>query len=92
MFSELVIIVQANRVACLPSGLPLFETLHTMHKVRPFKLVFLFTDPDFLQEARRKSVGTLDSVTARGLLYFLASPPTIRIARIREQGWNRSVD
>ena len=81
LFSKLVIIVQANGVACLPSELPLFETLHTMHKVKPFKLVFLLTGPDFLQEeVRRELAGALDSVTGRGLLDFLASPPTIRVA------------
>ena len=83
VFSELVVIVQANGMACLPLGLPLFETLHMMHKVRPFKLVFLLTDLDlFQEETRRKSAGTSDSVTVRGLLDFLVSPPTTRIPHI----------
>jgi hypothetical protein len=57
----------------------LFETLRTMSKARPFKLVFL------LQLPRPPSRGdqqrfelTLAAVTEKGLLDFLDSPPIIR--------------
>ena len=88
VFSELVVILGANAVAHLPSGV-MFDTLRTMNEVRPFKLVFLLVA---VGEARRRLVGALDSVTARGFLDFLDSPPTIRTARFREHGWDRSFD
>jgi hypothetical protein len=85
VFSELIIIIMANAVTRLPSETPFFETLRTMNDVRPFKLVFLLADPEFFwEEAQRKLAEALDSVTARGLLDFLDSPPIIRSARIRE--------
>ena len=80
MFSELVIIIENDAVTCLSSEVKLFETLRTMNGVRPFKLVFLLMAPDlFREEVRRKLAETLDSVTRRGVLKFLDSPPTIRI-------------
>jgi hypothetical protein len=80
MFSELVIIIEDDAVTCLSSEVKLFETLRTMNGVRPFKLVFLLVAPDpAREEARRKLAETLDSVTTRGVLKFLDSPPTIRI-------------
>lgn len=62
-------------VACLSSD-AFLETLRTMNGVRPFKLVFLLEDrylEGLLTEA-------LDSMTAKGFLDFLDSPPTIRHA------------
>jgi hypothetical protein len=93
VFSELIILIGANDAAYLPTEVPLFRTLRAMNEVRPFKLVFLLVDIDLFQgEARRMVAGALNSVTARGLLDFLDSPPAIRNAQIREQGWDKSVD
>jgi len=75
-FSELVIALGRHETR-LPCGLAFFEALHMMNVVRPFKLVFLLEVSYFL-EARRELEEALASVTARGLLDFLNSPPTIR--------------
>ena len=92
-FSELVIIIGADEAAFLPSGVKLFETLRTMNGIRPFKLVFLLVAPDSsLGKARRILAGALDLVTARSLLNFLDSPPTIRSGRFRERWWEASID
>ena len=89
-FSELVIIIWADAVTDSPSEDPFFETLRMMNGVRPFKLVFLLVVPDqSREEARWKLEEALDSVTARGLLDFLDSPPTIRSGRNRVQGWDK---
>ena len=50
-----------------------------MNEVRRFKLVFLLRAPDPC-EARRELLEAIESATAKGLLDFLDSPPTIRIA------------
>jgi hypothetical protein len=89
VFFELVIVVGADVAAYVPSDVTLFETLHTMHGVRPFKLVFLL---GVMGEGRLRLEGALDSVVAGGLLDFLDSPPTIRNARSREHRWDRSFD
>jgi len=49
-----------------------------MNELRPFDLVFLLEVLDFRQ-AQRELLETLDLVTAKGLLDFLDSPPTIRV-------------
>jgi hypothetical protein len=93
VFSELVIVIEAEGVTRLPSEVMLFETLRTMNGVRPFKLVFLLMVPDVsLGEARQKLGGALDSVNARGALGFLDSPPTIRSARSYKRWWDMSFD
>ena len=80
VFSELVILVDANAVPYLRSEVKLFETLRTMAGVQPFKLVFSLTDLDsFGGETLRKLAEALSSVIARGLLDFLGSPPIIHI-------------
>jgi hypothetical protein len=90
VFSELVILIGANAVTDSPSGDPFFETLRMMNGVRPFKLVFLLVVPDqSREEARRKLEEALGSVTARGLLDFFDSPPTVRSGRNRVQGWDK---
>ena len=77
VFSEVIIVIREYRVAYLPHKV--FETLRTMHKARPFKLVFLLEASDRWQgEVRRSLVEELDSMTDKGLLDFLDSPPTIR--------------
>ena len=82
MFSELAIVITVSEVAYLPQDLVLFEALGKMNEVRPFKLVFLPEDSGFDQEkARRELAEALESVTAKGLLGFLISPPTIRWER-----------
>ena len=87
VFSELVIFIGPGAVTDSPWGDPFFETLRTMNGVRSFKLVFFLVAPDLLrEEARRKLEGAIDSVTARGLLDFLDSPPTIYNKRIRGHG------
>ena len=79
VFSELVIVLAGNTTTHLPQRVTLFETLHIMNEVRPFKLVFSLEGSDCCQgEARRELAEALDLVTARGLLDFLDSPPIIR--------------
>ena len=79
VFSELVIVLTGEHSSYLPQEVSVFETLRTMAQVRPFKLVFLLEVSDPLQrEAQQELVGALDSVTARGLLDFLDSSPSIR--------------
>lgn len=58
-----------------------------MSEARRFKLVFLLQALDFC-EARRELLGVLNSVTARGLLDSLDSPPIIRIAQPRYDEWD----
>jgi hypothetical protein len=90
VFSELVIVIGVDAVARLPSEVKLFKTLRTMNHVRVFKLVFLVVDPDSSQEkARRMLAGALDLAAARGLLDFLASPPTIRSVRFTNDSGTR---
>ena len=79
VFSELAITLTGRAVTHLPQETELFETLGMMNRLNPFELIFLLdvSDPSY-EEARRKLAGVLDLVTARGLLDFLESPPTIR--------------
>jgi len=87
-FSELVIVL-AGRVACLRHEARLFETLRRMNEIRPFELVFSLEAPSFsLLEARRTLEDVLESATVIGLLDFLDSPPSIRIARSRFYEWD----
>ena len=89
VFSELVIVLEGDSTR-LPKEVTLFEVLRAMNGIRPFKLVFLLELPDCLQEeAGRKLVEALDSVTAKGFLDFLDSPPTIR--RTQQLGWDTFV-
>jgi len=79
VFSELVVILN-GRAAYLAHEVKLFKMLCTMNGIRPFKLVFLLEDSCYNQdEIRREVEGALDSVTTKGLLDFLGSPPTVRI-------------
>jgi hypothetical protein len=92
VFSELVILTWGDIAARLPSEVRLFETLHAMNNVRPFKLVFLLMSSDSsLGEAQRELAEALDLVAARGLFDFLDSTPTIRCGRFRD-GWDLSFD
>ena len=86
MFSDLVIAI-ASYETRLPWAVPLFVELRAMNEVRPFKLVFLLETLGY-SEARRELEEALDTVTALGLLDFLDSPPTIRIARLRHYKWD----
>ena len=88
VFSELVILSRGDTAARLTSEVKLFETLHAMNKVRPFKLSFLLMSSDrFLGEARRELAEALDLVAARGLFDFFDSPPTIRCGLFRSGWW-----
>jgi len=81
VFTEFVIVL--NGRYGLPHEAELFETLDRMNTVRPFKLVFLLEVSDTLRDSARQMVTEmLDIVAARGLLDFLDSPPTVRIARL----------
>jgi len=70
----------------------LFEALRRMNEIRPFKLVFLFEGlyPG-RGEARHVLEKGLEFMAAKGLLDFLDSRPTVRIARPHYYGWD-SVD
>lgn len=82
MFSEIVVVLGHDEIARLPSDAALVETLSAMHKIRPFKLVFLLMVSDRLRGVgRRELVEALDSVTSKGSLDFLDSPPTICVRR-----------
>ena len=83
VFSELVItLTPADEPTRLPQEVTLFETLRKMNEVRPFKLVFLLKDVGFHQEeVPRELVDNLALVIAQGLLDFLDTPPSVRIAR-----------
>lgn len=88
VFSELTIVFAGYGMSHLPRDADLFATLRRMNEIRPFKLVLLLEVSGPPQEgALRKLTESLDSVTAAGLLYFLGSPPIIRCARFRQQGW-----
>jgi len=80
VFSELVVIVRDDSIARLPLDITLFETLHTMNEVRPFKLVFLVRVLGSAQVAQRKLAEALDQVDEQGFLDFLDFPPTVRWA------------
>ena len=75
MFSELVIALR-HHATDLSHGITFLKALQRMNGIRPSKLVFLLEVSDF-QEERRELTKALDSVTTRGLLDFLDSPPTI---------------
>jgi len=79
MFSELAIVLTLRAVTQLPRETVLFETLGKMNGMNPFELVFLLDVSDSSYgEARRMLAVVLNLVTAKGLLNFLESPPTIR--------------
>ena len=81
VFSELVIVHTGAPMTHLLQDIALFETLRMMNVARPFELVFSLEVSDSYQgKARRELAEALDSVTARGFLDFLDSPPTIRRA------------
>lgn len=89
VFSELVVIFMGNAAAYLPQEVALFNALRRMHKVRPFKLMFLFEGPyPALGEARCVMARGLEYVTAKGHLDFLDSSPTIHIAQSHYFGWD----
>jgi hypothetical protein len=81
VFSELVIVLRGSEIASLLSDVAFFRTLRRIHRVRPFKLVFLIEDfVPYREEARQELVGALDWVTADGLFDFLESPPNALIS------------
>ena len=87
VFSELVIIPTTYPLRHLPQEVTLFDTLCKMNKLRPFKLVFLL-EISHTSDVRRELADTLELVTAKGLLNFLDSKPTIRTTRPRLSGWD----
>lgn len=83
VFSEFVVVVLAERFSRLLFDGTVFDTLRAMHEVRPFELVFLIlhvSGSSLPQEVRGVYEREVESSTARGLLNFLTSPPTVRIA------------
>ena len=89
VFSELVIVLDTDSAFRIPLVIVLCEGLRELNEIRPFKLVFSFEGPHSSpEEARCVLARCLRSATARGLLDFLDSPPTIRIARPRRLGWD----
>jgi len=85
VFSELVITHSGYFPDHLPQDAALLETLRKVHEVRPFKLVFLFEVSPIL-DTREELGEALDVLTARGLLGFLDSKPTIRTTWARHNG------
>jgi len=88
VFSELVIVIEGRSVNYLPLKVKLFETLRDMHKVRPFKLVFLLDTLDSHERVRWELERTLGLLTTNGVFGFLDSPPTIRTVQDRYSGWD----
>ena len=87
MFSELVIISTDYPTHCLPQEAVLFNTLHKMYEVKPFKLVFLLEVSD-TSDVMQELVDALELVTMKGLLGFLNSQPTIRTMQAEHSGWD----
>jgi len=99
LFSELVIVRSNEGVSYLPQEVAMFQTLREMHRIRPFKLVFLFEGPYYalrggkleLVDPRQDLEKAVDDAVSKGFLNFLDSPPTIRInARSRYYDWTLS--
>ena len=89
VFSDLVVVV-AGHANYLRQEVKLFDTLRMMNDVRPFKLVFLLEGPSPSQWEVWQLEGILKSLTAKGLLDFLNSPPSVRISE-RVPLWGRLV-
>lgn len=81
VFTELVIVIQSGEVYYLPWRM--YGTLRRMYHMRPFKLVFLLIASEKSSElvVRRTWEGAVNTATAKGLLSFLESPPTIHFTR-----------
>ena len=78
VFSELAFDLGDHDIARLPVDLAFFETLRELNGIRPIKLVFLLNAVGFPPNSVLQEFGkVLGSVTARGLLDFLDSPPTV---------------
>jgi len=84
VFFELVIGLSRYE-ADLSWAVRFFGVLRRMHEVRHFKLVFLL---EAFWDARQKLMEALDAVIVKGLLDFLDSLPTIRIAQPRHYQWD----
>ena len=61
----------------------MYDTLRRMYKVRPYVLVFLLLVSEKSSElvVRRTWEGAVNTATAKGLLNFLESPPSIHFTR-----------
>lgn len=82
MFSELVLDVGDHELSCFPVDVGLFGALRKASAIRPFKLAFLLDVQNrYPTEVRRRFTEALHSVTEKGLLDFLDSPPTITYTR-----------
>lgn len=86
VFSELVIALDRCETS-LSWSFTMFRALHSMNGIRPFKLVFLLEDTNFV-EARRELMDALGSVVVKRILNFLGSQPTIRRGRPSRRGWD----
>ena len=91
VFSELVIVLEANKVWKLSSDIALFQTLREMNEIKRFKLVFLLEILKQSQEEQSILEKTLKWATGNGLLDFLDSPPTIRVEVVVHCEWMPSV-
>jgi len=93
IFSELVIVRSGKWTHNIAYDVRLAQTLQMMHKVRPFKLVFLFEGPysSGPVDRRREMMEAVDDAVSKGFLDFLDSPPTVRItAPSRYYDWKIS--
>lgn len=84
-FSELALGLRETEVECFSVDVGLFGVLRKANVIRPFKLAFFLDAQDlYPTEVQRRFMEALHSVTAKGLLDFLDSPPTITcIHRVR---------
>jgi hypothetical protein len=82
VFSELIFVIWHDQLVHLLSDAMLFETLRAMNEVRPLNLFFLIQIPHPpSREGQRRVELALEAVTAKGLLNFFDSPPSIRVVQ-----------
>lgn len=85
VFSELVVVLAGDALANLPQEAMLFETLHRMHELKPFLLVFSFEGPCFVQregvwesvEQRRELNRALDRLQKVSLIFSTPRPLSV---------------
>ena len=81
-FSELVIVLRSDRFLRLLLDLTSFEVLRMVHRIRPFKLVFLLYIYHLPHGDERVFERALETASAGGHFNFLDSPPAVRSAKI----------
>lgn len=92
VFSELVIVLRSDLFIRFLLDPMSFDVLRMMHKVRPFKLVFLlhiYSPPNGGEWMFERA---FEPASKRGLFNFLDSPPVVRSAKIPVVGGKLGLD